>query len=442
MTDVVTAFLRNGGELLLVRRSDAVGTYAGLWGGVSGYVEPGTDDPLEDARRELREEVGVAEATLVRRGEPVDVVDGEREWTVHPFLFDVATRAVEPNEELAEWAWLPAPAMRERETVPALWAAYRRVAPSVETVAADKTHGSAWLSLRALEVLRDEAAVAGAEGEGDWDAVAEVARDLLAARPGMAAVANRVNRAMAVAGGDVENVDPGEGATPGGLESPPGTPAAVVESAQATLRAAVDADERAAATAADVIDGLRDGDDSPLVATLSRSGTVTEALLAARPRVLIGESRPAGEGADVAEQLATAGLAVTLTTDAALAWAFDAAAGTPTPDAVLVGADTVLPDGSVVNKVGTRALALAAARAGVPVYAVAARDKISPDATVHEASGPGGHLPAPAGVAVWNPLFDRTPADCVDVVVTEVGVLDAGEVGGVADRQRVPAEWE
>ena len=36
---VVTCFLRHGTEMLLVRRSDAVSSYRGRWGGVSGYAE-------------------------------------------------------------------------------------------------------------------------------------------------------------------------------------------------------------------------------------------------------------------------------------------------------------------------------------------------------------------------------------------------------------------
>ena len=36
---VVTCFLRHGTEVLLVRRSDAVGFYQEQWGGVSGYAE-------------------------------------------------------------------------------------------------------------------------------------------------------------------------------------------------------------------------------------------------------------------------------------------------------------------------------------------------------------------------------------------------------------------
>ncbi|MEF8855855.1 MAG: NUDIX domain-containing protein [Haloplanus sp.] len=405
MTHVVTCFLRHRTAILLGRRSEAVGTYTGRWAGVSGYVEGDPADAEQDARREIREETGRTDATLVRAGDPVEIRDGERTWTVHPFLFDVPSRTIAPNEEIATHEWVSPPEMLERPTVPGLWDAYDAVAPTVETVAGDDIHGSAWVSVRALEVLRDRAAVADSA-----DAVTDVARDLREARPSMAALTNRVDRVMAT----------GER-----------TPRAVQRRAQAAAEAALDADDEAAALAAE-----RCGD---AVATLSRSGTVLAALREAEPTVLIGESRPACEGADVAATLADEGLDVTLTTDAALAGEVAARA----PDAVLVGADAVLADGSVVNKVGTRSLALAAVREDVPVYVVAAADKVRPDETFHGETGDGAALyDGDAPVTVANPIFDRTPADLVAGVITNRGMLGVEGVRAVAEEHRTHAAWD
>ncbi|WP_251341830.1 NUDIX domain-containing protein [Haloplanus halophilus] len=405
MTHVVTCVLRHRTAILLCRRSDAVGTYAGRWAGVSGYVEGDPADAERDARREVREETGLTDATLLRAGDPVEVRDGDREWTVHPFLFEVDSRDVEPNEELAGHEWVSPLAIRDRETVPGLWAVYEAVAPTAATVARDGTHGSAWLSVRALEALRDRAATAD-----DFPAVAAAARDLRDARPSMAAVANRVNRVLSEAAR---------------------TPDAVCERAAAAAEAALDADDAAAARAADLC--------GESVVTLSRSGTVRAALDRARPTVLIGESRPAREGVEVATDLAEAGLDVTLTTDAALA----AELAARDPDAVLVGADSVLSDGSVVNKAGTRGLALAAAREGVPTYAVAAADKVRPDDRfLGEDGGAAALYDGEAPVSVANPVFDRTPVDLVSGVVTERGVLDGDDVAAVAAEHRDHAAWD
>ncbi|WP_224448478.1 NUDIX domain-containing protein [Haloprofundus salilacus] len=429
MSHVVTVFLREGAEVLLIRRSDAVGTYSGLWGSVSGYVEDAPEDALADARRELREETGVDDATFVRAGDPLDVVDGEndREWTVHPFLFETDSREVTPNEELADWEWVQPPAMLDRPTVPNLWEVYRGVAPTVDTVRDDEIHGAAYLSIRALEVLRDKAANAvrerGGESDesGDWDRVVAVARGLRDARPGMAVVRNRVNRTM------FEANEAGE---------------SVRETAESVIRDALNADDEAASHAASLLSAHdADNGDSGIegdgpVATLSRSGTATAALSAAGRPLLVAESQPGGEGVDAAEAFAEAGLDVTLTTDAALAHV----AAERDVSAALVGADAVFPDGSVANKAGTRMVALVAKQEKFPLYVVTAADKVSPDDDFSPELRPESELyDGDVSLSVENPLFDRTPADLVSGIVTESSVVDADEVAKLAAERR---EWQ
>jgi translation initiation factor 2B subunit (eIF-2B alpha/beta/delta family) len=408
---VVTVFLRNRGEVLLLRRSDEVGTYAGQWGAVAGHAEGAPDDL---AREEIREETSLHEhVTLVRRGEPFDVEDRERaiRWRVHPYLFDCDTREVTPNYETTDWEWVSPTEIHERDTVPRLWTSYDHVRPRIDDVRDDATHGSTYISVRALEVLRDEAALAD-----DWDTVADVARELRAARPAMHAVGNRVDEAMA--------------------EADDRSPAAVERAAVAAIERAVDADDEAATAAADRLRGDR-------VLTLSRSGTVTETLHRADPDAVVAlESRPGGEGVGVAESLADA-----LETDVTLA--YDAAVAhllaTEDLDALLVGADSVLPSGEIVNKVGTRTAATAAAREGCRVVVVCARAKVAPAGTTTADLEPRDATELYDGAAdlrVVNPTFDRTPPEVVDAVVTEAGVLDADAVTEVAEEHAALADWQ
>lgn len=408
-TDVVTVFLRHGSAVLLLRRSEDVGSYPGQWGAVAGHA---AGDPDAQARTEIDEETGLGDAaTLVRRGDPFEVEDPEHgTWVVHPYLFDCDSRSVDPNWETADYEWVPPTELRRRDTVPELWRSYDAVRPSVETVAGDDDHGSAYVSLRALDVLRDEAAVA-ADGDGDWQALAGTARALREAKPGMAVVRNRVNRAMAAAD-----------CTPEGVEA----------AAREVASDAVDADQRAASAAADE---LRDA-DAAAVFTLSRSGTVAAALRDADPeRVLVAESRPGGEGVAVAESLAD-DFDVTLTADA------NVPAVVADADAVLVGADAVFPDGAVVNKVGTRAAALAARDADVPVFVVCAADKVAPERLPVEDGDPGALYDGDAPIDVRNPVFEVVPAALVDAVVTEDGPLDVDDVRALADDHREWADWE
>ncbi|MDF9745000.1 NUDIX domain-containing protein [Natrinema salsiterrestre] len=423
---VVTAFLRHRGDVLLLRRSDAVGTYRGQWGGVSGFAER---QPDEQVRVEIREETGLeSEAvSLVRSGRPVEFADPDIEcdWVVHPYLFDCETREIELSEEHDAYEWVPPTDLLEsvgddRETVPELWTAYERVAPSVRSIAADGEHGAAYLSVRALEVLRDRAGVLvseraslGPDSDGEWDELAELAGRLLEARPSMAVLRNRVNRVMA--GSDDDGDAP-----------------AVLESALRTIDRAIDADEDAAATASEFL--------ADSVATLSRSGTVLAALERSEPsRVFVAESRPAREGVAVAERLSeTTDSTVSVHTDAALAHVL----AREDIDRAIVGADTVLPDGSVVNKAGTRTLVIAADREGIPVSVVAATDKVSTREDVNLESGDRSAVyDGDASIDVLNPTFDVTPADCVTEVVTERGALEPSDIGDVAAELRALEEW-
>ncbi len=407
-TAVVTCFLRNDAAVLLFRRSEAVGAYQGLWGAVAGHAE---GDPDAAARQSVREKTGLdpADFAFVRAGDPFEVRDEEGEWLVHPYLFDCPTRAVEPNWETEAHEWAPPTAILRRETVADLWESYDRVRPRVETLASDTDHGAAHLSVRALEVLRDEAALADA----GWSRLVDLARNLTTARPAMPVVANRVDRAV--------------------NEADERTPAALEMAVATGIERALRADERAAASAAE-----RVGDR---VATLSRSGTVREALARAAPEaVLVAESRPGGEGVGVAEAAAaTLDTAVTLTTDAAfphqlVEWG---------ADTLLVGADAVLPDGRVVNKAGTRGAALSAAHKGVDVVVAASVDKVRRDRALDlELRDPGEIYESRESdrapdFAVRNPTFDVTPADAV-TVVGEDGAFDPAAVAA-AHRRR--AAW-
>jgi len=135
---VVTCFLLRrtaaGDEVLLLRRSQQVGTYRGRWAGVSGYLEEA--DPLAQAYREVEEEAGLArdELILLRAGETLEVLDAEadRRWIVHPFLFEVRSDAqVLVDWEHTEARWVRPEDVFAFETVPQLAEALARVYPLV-----------------------------------------------------------------------------------------------------------------------------------------------------------------------------------------------------------------------------------------------------------------------------------------------------------------------
>ena len=170
------------------------------------------------------------------------------------------------------------------------------------------------------------------------------------------------------------------------------------------------------------------------VLTHSYSASVVAALRARLPdRVVVCESRPLLEGRATARELAAAGIAVTLVTDA------QGPLFLSQVEAVLVGADGVLADGAVVNKVGTYALALAARDHGRPFYVACESLKISPRQEWSKADVEEGDsaevLPDPIdGVTARNVYFERTPARLVTALITEEGVFRLDQLAPLVER--------
>ena len=116
---VVTCVVRNKGRILLLQRSDKVGSYRGRWAGVSGFVEPGEEEEAA-ARRELEEEIGRGKASMTKRIEPQRFRDGEVVWCVHAFLFDVDDRTVKIDWEHQALEWIVPEDVTRYKTVPGL----------------------------------------------------------------------------------------------------------------------------------------------------------------------------------------------------------------------------------------------------------------------------------------------------------------------------------
>ena len=77
MNSVVTSILKNKEEkILILKRSDKVRTYRGLWSGVSGYVEK-DEEPIDTAYKEISEEVSLSkdQVELLIQGENINFID-------------------------------------------------------------------------------------------------------------------------------------------------------------------------------------------------------------------------------------------------------------------------------------------------------------------------------------------------------------------------------
>jgi methylthioribose-1-phosphate isomerase len=149
-------------------------------------------------------------------------------------------------------------------------------------------------------------------------------------------------------------------------------------------------------------------------------------------RVFASETRPWLQGARLtAWELHEDGIPVTLIADGASAHLMKSGA----VQWLVVGADRICDNGDVANKIGTYAHAIAARRHGVKVMVVAPSSTVdmataSGDDIHIEERDPaellsvGGVRTAAAGVSAFNPVFDITPAELIDALVTENVVIE------------------
>jgi nicotinamide-nucleotide amidase len=129
---VVTSFLESNNKVLILRRSNKVGTYQGRWGGISGYIEK---DAEGQALIEIEEETGLTEKDikLVAKGQPLEVIDEKlrMKWTVHPFLFKLSNPdKVKTDWEHMETRWITPEEIDSFTTVPMLKEALMSVLPN------------------------------------------------------------------------------------------------------------------------------------------------------------------------------------------------------------------------------------------------------------------------------------------------------------------------
>lgn len=161
--------------------------------------------------------------------------------------------------------------------------------------------------------------------------------------------------------------------------------------------------------------------------TISYSSTVKETIQSLhKPRIIISESRPLLEGKKLARELADDNIDTTLIIDAAIGSFIEEV------EVAITGADSILSDGSVVNKVGTKLLALAAKDMGRPFYAICGsikfdiREKITGRICLKE--GSTSDIANIQNVNIRNPVFEITPPHLITGIITDIGVLQPSEV--------------
>ncbi|MEM1541341.1 MAG: S-methyl-5-thioribose-1-phosphate isomerase [Ignisphaera sp.] len=148
-------------------------------------------------------------------------------------------------------------------------------------------------------------------------------------------------------------------------------------------------------------------------------------------KVIATETRPVLQGARLTVwELIKEGIPVTLVTDNMVGYIMYRGL----VDKVIVGADRILPDGHVINKIGTYTVAIVAKKHNVPFYVAAPTSTIDSYAklsdVVIEERNPdevrkimNKLIITVENVPVYNPSFDITPPELVTAIVTEKGII-------------------
>ncbi len=149
-------------------------------------------------------------------------------------------------------------------------------------------------------------------------------------------------------------------------------------------------------------------------------------------KVFADETRPWQQGARLTVwELQQDGIDATLIADSAAAHLMKTGA----VQWVVVGADRICANGDTANKIGTYQLAIAARHHGVKFMVVAPSSTVDMEMAngdlieieerdASEMLGIGGVRIVAEGIHAWNPVFDVTPAELIDAIVTERGVIE------------------
>jgi ribose 1,5-bisphosphate isomerase len=273
------------------------------------------------------------------------------------------------------------------------------LAATVEELKGDRNHGASWMARRAVETLLEVSQQPFDGSEALLEALVGAARELSDSRPGVGAIAGASGRVLAAASAH-RHIEIDE------------LRRLIEEEGNGILDGRIRA---AASIAIQLQERLKDA----VVLTHSASATVREALVHTPPaRAICTVSEPVGEGRDFADDLRGEGLNVDLIEDA------DAPAALDDATLFLVGADTVFLDGTLNNKIGTTAIAEAAAERKVPTVVACEIIKLAP---IEAAS-------APEPSEAERTLFELTPPELLTEIVTEEGATATDCVGSLVDR--------
>lgn len=119
---VVDVFVKYQDRILLLKRSDKVGTYQGKWNCISGYLDE-VKSIYQKALEEIKEELDIDRDNVLsmRLGETYSFTDERigKTYIVHPILVELKNQpAIRLDFEHTEYRWIKPEELKDFDIVP------------------------------------------------------------------------------------------------------------------------------------------------------------------------------------------------------------------------------------------------------------------------------------------------------------------------------------
>ena len=274
-----------------------------------------------------------------------------------------------------------------------------KVAERIGEIKNDKVHGAGWLARQAIDTLTLAITESWQKDiAGFIQEMKSISEDLIKARLSMVSIANYVNQFL----DEIRK----EGKDKKDLKS-------LKAWAEARGTEFVELSEKATARAIEYGGGIISTSDT--VITCSYSSTVCASLELARDneekfRVIVAESRFQDEafGEITASELEQHGIPAEVIPDESIP------SYIARVDKAIIGADSILADGSLINGVPSLALAQAAIEADIPFFVVCETAKFDAHGT--------------AAKAPPEPGLEKVPVGLITGIITEKGIMAPGMI--------------
>jgi len=179
-----------------------------------------------------------------------------------------------------------------------------------------------------------------------------------------------------------------------------------------------------------------ESDDNFVVMTHCHSSVVNGIFLEAKRqgknnfKVIATETQPRLQGRKTVKKLLKNGIEVIHVVDSAMRWVVNYYE----VDLIIIGADSITSEGTVLNKIGSRLLALVAHEEHVPFYVASPILKYNPQTSFGILEKIEMRDPkevwenAPEGLKILNPSFETVSRRYIDGLITEAGIFASSHV--------------